>query len=65
MGMSAISYVAVSLLGKPISFNMDKLLNRGEYEIEGESKIVNMTPNWMENFPYGKRVYKTDKLFTY
>ena len=28
MGMSAFSYVAVSLLGKPVSFDMDKLLNR-------------------------------------
>lgn len=63
MGMSAISYVAVSLLGKPISFNMDKLLNRGEYEIEGESKIVNKdTQIGWKIFLMGKEFTKTDKV---
>ena len=59
MGMSAISYVSVSLLGKSSSFNMDKLLNRGEYAVEGESKISQQRyANWMENFSYGGRIYK-------
>ena len=63
MGMSTISYIAVSLLGKPISFNMDKLLNRGEYEIEGESKIVNQdTQIGWKIFLMGKEFTKTDKI---
>ena len=41
MGLSAISYVEISLLFKEEPFDMDKLLNRGEYAIEGEKKVVN------------------------
>ena len=63
MGMSAVSYVAVSLLGSPVSFNMDKLLNRGEYAIEGESKIVNQdTQLGWKIFLMGEEFTKTDKI---
>jgi len=63
MGMSAFSYVAVSLLGKPVSFDMDKLLNRGKYEIEGESKIVNQeTQLGWKIFLMGKEFTKSDKI---
>ncbi len=41
MGFSAFSYIVVSLMADDTPFNMDKLLNRGEYAIEGEKKIVN------------------------
>ena len=44
MGASTLSYIAVSLLGKQTNFNMDKLLNRGNYVIEGEIEIVNEAP---------------------
>ena len=44
MGTSTLSYIAVSLLGKKTNFNMDKLLNRGNYVIEGEMEIVNEAP---------------------
>ena len=44
MGTSTLSYIAVSLLGKQTNFNMDKLLNRGNYVIEGEMEIVNEAP---------------------
>ena len=44
MGASTLSYIAVSLLGKQTNFNMDKLLNRGNYVIEGEMEIVNEAP---------------------
>ena len=63
MGMSAVSYVAVSLLGSPVSFNMDKLLNRGDYAIEGESKIVNQdTQLGWKIFLMGEEFTKTDKI---
>ena len=63
MGMSAISYVSVSLLGKSSSFNMDKLLNRGEYAVEGESKIVNKdTQIGWKIFLMGEEFTKTDKI---
>ena len=32
------SYIVVSLMAEDTPFNMDKLLNRGEYAIEGEKK---------------------------
>ena len=41
MGASAFSYVLVSLMDNAEPFNMDKLLNRGAYAIEGEKKIIN------------------------
>ena len=63
MGMSAISYVSVSLLGTSSSFNMDKLLNRGEYVVEGESKIVNKdTQIGWKIFLMGEEFTKTDKI---
>ena len=63
MGMSAISYVSVSLLGKSSSFNMDKLLNRGEYAVEGELKIVNKdTQIGWKIFLMGEEFTKTDKI---
>ena len=63
MGMSAISYVSVSLLGTSSSFNMDKLLNRGEYAVEGESKIINKdTQIGWKIFLMGEEFTKTDKI---
>ena len=63
MGLSAISYISVSLLGKKESFNMDKLLNRGEYAISGEMEIINVGPEkgW-RMFGMGKEFTKSDKL---
>jgi len=63
MGLSAVSYVTVSLAGKSISFNMDKLLNRRQYAIEGESKIVNQdTQIGWKIFLMGKEFTKKDKI---
>tara|TARA_B110000116_G_scaffold271839_1_gene293925 strand:+ start:653 stop:2641 length:1989 start_codon:yes stop_codon:yes gene_type:complete len=63
MGLSAISYISVSLFGKKESFNMDKLLNRGEYAISGEMEIINVGPEkgW-RMFGMGKEFTKSDKL---
>jgi len=41
---ASIVYIGVSLLGKRREFNLDKLLNRGEYAIKDETKVVNPVP---------------------
>tara|TARA_X000001036_G_scaffold71561_1_gene62881 strand:+ start:85 stop:1293 length:1209 start_codon:yes stop_codon:yes gene_type:complete len=63
MGASAICYVAVSMLDNADPFNMDKLLNRGEYAIEGEKKIVNKdTELGWKIFLMGEEFTKGDKV---
>lgn len=56
-------YVLVSLLGPKKAFNMDKLLHRGKYEIEGETKIINAVPSkgW-KMLGIGKEFTKGDKF---
>lgn len=44
MGASLIVYVMVSLLGKQEVANLDKLLHRGAYAIEEETRVVNPLP---------------------
>ncbi len=63
MGLSALSYIGVSVLSEYKPFDMDKLLNRGEYAIEGETKIINKdtTMGW-KIFMMGKEFTKSDKL---
>ena len=63
MGLSALSYVGVSLALKHEPFNMDKLLNRGEYAIEGETRVITKTTElgW-KIFMMGKEFTKTDKM---
>tara|TARA_B100001250_G_C19637686_1_gene716751 strand:- start:179 stop:952 length:774 start_codon:yes stop_codon:yes gene_type:complete len=63
MAASSISYVSVSLLGPGIRINMDKLLNRGKYSIEGEVNIVDeeVKVGW-KIFGMGKEFTKSDKL---
>ena len=63
MGLSALSYIGVSLAAKKEPFNMDKLLNRGKYAIEGETKVVNeKTELGWKIFMMGKEFTKADKL---
>jgi len=63
MGLSALSYVGVSLALKHEPFNMDKLLNRGEYAIEGETRVItNTTELGWKIFMMGKEFTKTDKM---
>ncbi|MFL3013943.1 MAG: sodium:solute symporter [Candidatus Neomarinimicrobiota bacterium] len=63
MALSSISYISISLLfpNKPI--NMDKLLNRGKYSIDGEVNIVDeeVKIGW-KIFGMGKEFTKNDKL---
>ena len=63
MGVSSLSYILVSLLGKKSEHNMDKLLNRRDYAIEGETKIVNKVPErgW-RMLGIGKEFTQNDKL---
>ena len=63
MAISSISYISVSLLGTKKKMNMDKLLNRGKYSIEGEVNVVDGEPNFgWKIFGMGKEFTKTDKL---
>ena len=63
MGASAFSYILVSLMDNAEPFNMDKLLNRGAYAIEGEKKIINEdTELGWKIFLMGEEFTKGDKL---
>jgi solute:Na+ symporter, SSS family len=60
---ASLVYILVSLLGKKSLHNMDKLLHRGEFAIEGESKIVSKIPikGW-KVLGMGKEFTKGDKF---
>ena len=63
MAASSLSYVTVSLVGPEKKMNMDKLLNRGKYSIEGEVTVVNVEPDFgWKIFGMGKEFTKTDKI---
>lgn len=63
MGISALVYIIVSLLGKKQNFNMDKMLHRGKYEIQDEIKIIEQTEKrgW-KAIGIGKEFTKLDKV---
>jgi SSS family solute:Na+ symporter len=42
---ATLVYILVSLLGKRKIFNLDKMLHKGEYAIEGEMKVINAVPS--------------------
>ena len=63
MAASSLSYVTVSLVGPEKKMNMDKLLNRGKYSIEGEVTVVNVEPDFgWKVFGMGREFTKTDKI---
>ena len=63
MAASSLSYVSVSLAGSGTRVDMDKLLNRGKYSIQGEVKVVNQEPDFgWKIFGMGKEFTKTDKV---
>ena len=63
MAASSLSYVTISLVGPEKKMNIDKLLNRGKYSIEGEVTVVNVEPDFgWKIFGMGKEFTKTDKL---
>jgi SSS family solute:Na+ symporter len=45
MFASSVVYIAVSLLGRRRVHDMDRLLHRGKYAIEGEMKVVEKVPS--------------------
>jgi len=45
MAASTIVYIGVSLLGPRRSFDLDRLLHRGRYAVEGEMEIVDSAPS--------------------
>jgi SSS family solute:Na+ symporter len=55
---AAVVYIAVSLLNRKSDFDMDKLLNRGNYAVASESAIVEKAPS------RGWRMLGMDKEFT-
>ena len=63
MASSSLSYIFVSLIGEKTEHNMDKLLNRGKYEIKGEITVVNKEPErgW-KVLGMGKEFTRNDKL---
>ena len=63
MGASALCYIIVSIFDNTVPFDMDKLLNRGKYAIEGEKKVVNKnTELGWKIFLMGEEFTKGDKL---
>jgi solute:Na+ symporter, SSS family len=72
MGVSLIVYVLVSLLGKQEVANLDKLLHRGEYAIQEETRIADPAParglrllGMGKEFTIGDRViYVTGYIWT-
>lgn len=63
MASSSISYIVVSLLFPEKPVNMDKLLNRGKYSIDGEVNVVDeqVKIGW-KIFGMGKEFTENDKL---
>ena len=63
MASSSMSYVLVSLLFPKSPVNMDKLLNRGKYSIDGEVNVVDedVKIGW-KIFGMGKEFTKNDRL---
>ena len=63
MGVSSLTYVVVSLVGKRSTFNLDKMLHRGEYAIEEEIKVVAAVPlrGW-KMLGMGKEFTRGDKV---
>jgi SSS family solute:Na+ symporter len=63
MLVSSVVYVLVSLLGKRGSFNMEKMLHRGDYAIREETLIVNEVPSrGLKMLGMGKEFTRGDKI---
>jgi len=63
MGISSLVYVVVSLMDRKKPYNLDKLLHRGQYVIEEETKIINKNPErgW-KILGMGKEFTRFDKF---
>jgi SSS family solute:Na+ symporter len=63
MAVSSIVYIAVSLLNRKHSFDMDKLLHRGQYAVKEEMTIIEQVPSrGMKMLGMGKEFTRGDKI---
>jgi len=62
MAASSLSYVAVSLLGRRETHDLDRLLHRGAYALATETQIVKAAPSWRARiFGMGREFTRGDK----
>jgi SSS family solute:Na+ symporter len=63
MGISSLTYIVVSLVWSKKPFDLDKLLHRGRFVIEEETKIINKNPErgW-KILGMGKEFTRFDKF---
>lgn len=63
MLVSSVVYVLVSLLGNRGDFNMEKMLHRGNYAIQGETQVVSEVPSrGLKMLGMGKEFTRGDKI---
>jgi SSS family solute:Na+ symporter len=63
MFASSVLYVLVSLLGKRRSYDLDKLLHRGRYDVAHETRVVNAAPSrGLRMLGMGKEFTRGDRV---
>ncbi|HEX9975355.1 MAG TPA: sodium:solute symporter [bacterium] len=63
MVSAVVVYIAVSLLGRKKTFDMDKLLHRGKYLVKEEYQILNAQPaRGLRMLGMGKEFSRSDKV---
>ena len=63
MGASSVLYVLVSLLGPRRVVDLDRLLHRGRYAVEGETRVVNERPSrGLRLLGMGREFTKADRV---
>ncbi len=62
--VAVLLYVLVSLLGPRREFNMDRLLHRGQYAIEGESVVEEGPRTWLEKLGFDREFTTADRWVT-
>lgn len=61
---ASIVYVAVSLLGPRTEFNLDRMLNRGRWRVEGDAQIDEAPRTFLEKLGMDKQFKGTDRAVT-
>ena len=63
MATSIVTYVSVSLLGKRATYDLDKLLKRGQYAVDSEMTVVEVAPSrGLRMLGVGKEFTRGDKV---
>ena len=62
--VAVLLYILVSLLGPRREFNMDRLLHRGKYAIEGESVVDDAPKTWLERLGFDREFTTADRWIT-